>query len=402
MPKDIVVVAENTKGEDFFIGDLHGGAEQLKSVLEKITEHDRLFLVGDLADRGTDNLGVYYLIMEHNNARIKAGLPTQIHITRGNHEDMLVNFYGVKDDPSHPIYQNFMGNGGEWATQINEKTLQKIVSFVSELPYITHGEGLKPFNIVHADMPFNDKELQKRIKDKNFNLTSEEKNYATWARIEGTTPIKDTQRTREDAVTYCGHSIGGGVRQNTNHVNLDIGTYYQNLVAVVAHHQSTCELIGDHKLEEEKFENGKSIKSIQQEIASQLSFNHQNVLNNLVKKVLEDKSLNAEDKAEQIDDILTEISGYHYRKPSRPLKDCQAAYLNNLKAISSLLDSSTRTALLHWIGNNKLHLLRFKEAANDKSFTFFESKEAAQKGSVISQAIGFLGNSPATVIKLRR
>lgn len=98
-----MVVEENLKGEDYFIGDVPGGAEQLKLVLAKLTENDRLFLVGDLADRGADSFGVYQLIMEINQARQKEGLPIQIYVTHGNHEDMLLDFYKVRDNPSKTL-----------------------------------------------------------------------------------------------------------------------------------------------------------------------------------------------------------------------------------------------------------------------------------------------------------
>ena len=45
---------------------------------------------------------------------------------------------------------------------------------MSHLPYITHCQGDKPFNIVHADMPFNDNELLKRIRGNKLRLSDDE------------------------------------------------------------------------------------------------------------------------------------------------------------------------------------------------------------------------------------
>ena len=76
----IVAMDKNTKGRDFVIGNVHGSLSALQEVLSNLNENDRLFIVGDLIDRGEDSAGVINLIQ--NDPRIK--------VIRGNHEEMFL------------------------------------------------------------------------------------------------------------------------------------------------------------------------------------------------------------------------------------------------------------------------------------------------------------------------
>jgi len=69
-------------GNDYIVGDIHGNRECLDEVLKIITPNDRLFIVGDLIDRGEDNLGVLARLREH---------PGNIFAVRGNHEQMVLD-----------------------------------------------------------------------------------------------------------------------------------------------------------------------------------------------------------------------------------------------------------------------------------------------------------------------
>jgi len=81
----ILTVPANKFGKDYAIGDVHGHADLLKFILdEKLYEYDRLFLVGDLFDRGHNNEGVIDLLM-HDDYKNK------IIACRGNHEDMALS-----------------------------------------------------------------------------------------------------------------------------------------------------------------------------------------------------------------------------------------------------------------------------------------------------------------------
>ena len=74
----------NTVGRDFIVGDLHGCLDLLHAELARLQfepAKDRLFSVGDLADRGPDSMGCLRLLRE-----------PWFHAVRGNHEDMLIAY----------------------------------------------------------------------------------------------------------------------------------------------------------------------------------------------------------------------------------------------------------------------------------------------------------------------
>lgn len=251
MQPDIVVLPENTRGDDIIMGDLHGSLSLLQSQLQKLKPEDRLFMVGDLIDRGENSLGVLELIKTINQKRKAANLAPQIYITRGNHEDMFLNYLAIrlgisKIEPieAEAVFENYLLNGGEWAEAVDDKTLKEQKKFLDSLPYIIHVKGKKPFNIVHADMPFDDKTLLDLIAKKQWRLSESQKEYATWAREESMhIPIVSSGRNKKSLPTYCGHSIRGGVRSNTNHINLDIGSFECEALCAVNHTQKKCFII---------------------------------------------------------------------------------------------------------------------------------------------------------------
>ncbi len=302
---DISVIKSNTNGNDLIIGDIHGNKTALESVIQRLGEHDRLFLVGDLTDRGKDSPGVIKTIIDFQQKN-----PGRLHVIRGNHETMCLDSiagleilaknlkeigrkektvsllddiskksnkdlekqYGNKwEMVSNVAMHGSARNGGDWLVRLFRNELESgkitvnqengkvtyhenseikmIKDFMNQLPYIIHAEGNKPFNVAHADMPFNDNELQKRIKNKTFSLTAEEKIYATWAR-EGSknNPIQNSGRNNLSTTTYVGHSIiaygGTPVVRRTNTIDLDIEASTKNCFLVANHTQGKCDFIG--------------------------------------------------------------------------------------------------------------------------------------------------------------
>lgn len=74
----------------FVIGDVHGRSaqlEQLCAMLPRDPARDTLVLLGDLVDRGEDAQGVVRLCLA-----LKEEAPARVHVLRGNHEQMLLDF----------------------------------------------------------------------------------------------------------------------------------------------------------------------------------------------------------------------------------------------------------------------------------------------------------------------
>lgn len=72
-------------GYTYVMSDIHGMAHLLRKMLKKIrfSDDDRLYILGDMIDRGPDPAGVIDLVASHKN----------ITALRGNHEDTFAEWY---------------------------------------------------------------------------------------------------------------------------------------------------------------------------------------------------------------------------------------------------------------------------------------------------------------------
>lgn len=285
---DIKIVEANPyeDGNDYIIGDVHGNADCLIKVLAKLTSHDRLFIAGDLTDRGKKNQEVLALCQHPD-------YQDRIFIVRGNHEDMclqsismfekyrneLVRKSGTEEVP-HILFEAHLGflghikGGGGWLETLflqalnlqgntvmpdeaGEKMIEEIKNFMGSLSYlilVKGNETKKPFVVVHARNILSNSELLERIEtSKPFSST--EKKAMTWDRIENLLPQEMMDYVIEDVMaTYCGHSIvvnqtiPSPVRPAENAINLDVGGYKNNVLLMLNHTQSSAEYVsGEEK-----------------------------------------------------------------------------------------------------------------------------------------------------------
>ncbi|MDR3477614.1 MAG: metallophosphoesterase [Gammaproteobacteria bacterium] len=387
----IMSVEENTKGEDYFIGDLHGRFDLLSLVLAKMRAEDRLFLVGDLTDRGPDSYKVIECIFFQGMKNAKP----KVYTVRGNHEEVFLAFanareyitshypidtsdfrhqaaaylktlyhtYDIKrealinkknerkeaakefaliqeklneisegyihtnhmDDlqgvidlssdqmfkqanqtiikayetaeaviesikkavfvadneclqaalayesykEKYDIYKHArfnllrfdnpaaFGRSALWVDELTNDQLHTAIFAISHLPYIITSPQ---FNVVHADLPFSDVHLQRKITTADFSLSDAEKNYAIWARLTESFVLIDREKVAAsgDRYTICGHTIAEGLREFSKHINLDYGAFESNCIGVLNLKRFTIEVIGDKTA---VLKNGKTAES---------------------------------------------------------------------------------------------------------------------------------------------
>lgn len=297
---DILLLSGNTKGHDKIVGDLHGNNMVLKKIIDTLSPNDRLFIVGDLTDRGAESLAVIQTVIKFQNEN-----PERLHITRGNHESLclgtieaLKNLFEkkiitdaksigslilkgsdgkLKINPTIPrenpaisdlnrIISHY-NNGGAWLVALffkevhdrkinqndngidyaEDSQIKVIQEFMSKLPYIIHVTGVEPFNMVHADMPIGDEILKNKMENDDLTLSEKEKRHATWARA------SFTEKVKMKIPTYVGHNIILGdkhksVRAESNTINLDAAAYKTNSLLVFDHTERRCDLVtaGDY------------------------------------------------------------------------------------------------------------------------------------------------------------
>ncbi|WP_157792628.1 metallophosphoesterase [Thiomicrospira microaerophila] len=152
-PTHHLVVGRNRLGRDFFISDIHGHKPKFERALARVGFNleagDRLFCVGDLVDRGSDNLQI---------------LGKQLHwpgfySIKGNHELMLLDQFD-QQPLNYGIY-SYGGmrnthtlNGGRWFEKCRQPTRERVVQQISQLPLTLEVDtAYGRIGLVHAEVP---------------------------------------------------------------------------------------------------------------------------------------------------------------------------------------------------------------------------------------------------------
>lgn len=85
------------------IGDIHGCIKTLRSVHKKLLTHTKeIYTVGDLIDRGPSSKDVVQFCIDN-----------EIKLTKGNHEDMLIN--AIEHSTEYNIFMHYRNGGSKTA-----------------------------------------------------------------------------------------------------------------------------------------------------------------------------------------------------------------------------------------------------------------------------------------------
>ena len=220
MPRYLALPA-NLHGRDFVVGDLHGQYSVLRSLLEQAdfqSDIDRLFLVGDLIDRGPENEKCLQLLLEPN---VKA--------VQGNHE--LMFYQAATNSSPWMTLKDYWheDNGGGWTRDWFERKAPELTFWahqVSRLPYVIHVEAGRraPFWMVHAELwsPYCDI-TETNVQRVVETLNDEQERVFQWSRQLAREHVIG-RRMQLPGPVYCGHTPvpTPGVEQY-GHVNLDAG-----------------------------------------------------------------------------------------------------------------------------------------------------------------------------------
>ncbi|MCH4562803.1 metallophosphoesterase [Halomonas sp. EGI 63088] len=135
----------NTRGRDFFVGDIHGQYRLLGEALRRVAfsrTDDRLFSVGDLVDRGADSLDCLLLVFQ-----------PWFHAVRGNHEELARN--ALQEGEGSNAWALWMINGGGWVVESGASEARRVLeAALRRLPHAREvtidGERV---GMVHAEPP---------------------------------------------------------------------------------------------------------------------------------------------------------------------------------------------------------------------------------------------------------
>lgn len=138
----------NENGKDFVCGDVHGQFAKLEDQLSKVNfdkTKDRLFVCGDLVDRGYDSVSCLDYLAQ----------PWFFSIL-GNHELLL-----LWSDRSHHWGMCWDQNGNEWWAQVDIDDRQKYRDALNDLPLAMEVElnSGKKIALIHAQVMQDDWEF---------------------------------------------------------------------------------------------------------------------------------------------------------------------------------------------------------------------------------------------------
>lgn len=140
----------------YLMSDLHGHYDLFMMMLEKIkfSEDDELFILGDIIDRGPKSLELIRYVMKHRK---------NIHLLKGNHEDMCVD--ASKEDFFSSCYDTrlWFSNGGfetfKQFRRLEEEEIKEMIDFFKNLPLQVNLELDKTYILSHAHYSKNPREM---------------------------------------------------------------------------------------------------------------------------------------------------------------------------------------------------------------------------------------------------
>lgn len=207
------------KGKLWVVGDIHGCYTLLMNTLNAKGfdfENDLLVAVGDLVDRGSQNIQCVELLSKPWFTSV-----------RGNHEDLCIG--GLHDESYKRCH---IGNGGEWFYMLDGQAMYNIAKVFAELPIaleVTH-HG-KKFGFVHGHIEQNNWEDFNH--SRGISAFRDPAQVAMWGRDRLDTDNKQyTHVSGVDAV-FMGHTVVNQICKRDNCYYIDVGSCFYGRLAVL-------------------------------------------------------------------------------------------------------------------------------------------------------------------------
>lgn len=218
----IKVLEKNTKGKDYFVGDVHGCYRTLFDKLNAIhfdKKVDRLISVGDLIDRGPSSKECLELLSE-----------PWFYAVIGNHEDMMLGCYNGTWNTA-----NYIRNGGDWFFGLSKEDQSQVVNLALEMPLLIEVQvGDKKIGVVHAD--FLEKEWGCKFSgdDGSWEFNKFREN-AIWGRKR--VYEKYSAIVKNVDLIVCGHTPLKSVTKIANLLYIDTGAVYGGGLTILSEDQ---------------------------------------------------------------------------------------------------------------------------------------------------------------------
>ena len=255
------VIAKNNKNESniYVCSDLHGNYNFYKAITRELKENDRLYVLGDVIDRGKDGIKILQDV-------IKRKEKGQVEFLVGNHELMMVQSLFLNNEK---VRNDWLidGNGGKKTLEefnkldVNEQNKMKEF-LLNSYVYKNIKINDKPVHLVHAKSiqdkeENNEKTLREMIKEEQESKINE----ALWSRDPKTGTSKPHPQSAKPGVfTVIGHSptADNKVNYKDNYIDIDCGGGY-HYCSLINLTKGTVKYIDEYFEEKkEKMKNEKS------------------------------------------------------------------------------------------------------------------------------------------------
>lgn len=200
-------VSKNEVGRDFVAGDVHGHYMQLMDELRKVDfvkGRDRLFLLGDLPNRGPDSVKCIQLLADNFGVR-------------GNHCQMICDYH---EDESLARVLASEKVGGQWAIDLkqdNPVLFEQLSALIYAKSYyaITLETSRGTLGLMHAQAPDDWQLIQDNMASDDIYLDG------LWQHQKYTAFIEDLEPVKNIDVVVHGHTNSSEVVVKHNMIWMD-------------------------------------------------------------------------------------------------------------------------------------------------------------------------------------
>lgn len=211
---------QEIKGRLWTCGDIHGCYSLLMNTLDNVGfdfENDLLVAVGDLVDRGPQNLECVELLSQ-----------AWFTSVRGNHEDLCIG--GLHNESFKNCH---LDNGGDWFYRLDGQVMYDIAKKLEQLPIVleVNYQG-KKYGFVHGHIEQNDWNEFKATFTAGHNGRSAA-HYAMWGRERLNIDDQKYKTVSGVDAVFMGHTVVQQVCRRDNCYFIDIGSCFVGRLAVI-------------------------------------------------------------------------------------------------------------------------------------------------------------------------
>ncbi len=222
---------KNTSDSKTYVcSDLHGQYSTYEAIIKKLRNKDKLYILGDVIDRGPDGVKILQDIMKKKENG-------QIEFIVGNHEIMMMKSLFLNDKKERENWEQ--RNGGYITRQSFERLTQdeqnKIKEFILDsYVYKNININSQQIHMVHAkaiqaENESGDKTVRELLREGKMNMIEE----AVWCRDSSETVNKNI--AKKGTFTIIGHTPTDSnmIEYKNGYLDIDCGAAYEEREALV-------------------------------------------------------------------------------------------------------------------------------------------------------------------------